>query len=145
MDQLISTVTPILAAVGVLAVLFVAYQQLQKNSSGAVEAAVKAALQPILFQAIMSAYRLSEQSVDQGFERLKGLDKKQIADSVYDNLPPKIGNYDTAVVKQFVSKEQFAQLTQGVFEQFNQYYLQNREHFEAEFQKWAQANKPGGA
>ncbi|MCA1553480.1 MAG: hypothetical protein LC737_03790, partial [Chloroflexi bacterium] len=79
---------------------------------------------------------------DQGFDRLKGADKKQLADSVYKLLPERVGDHDVTFVKTFVTQERFEALVQNAFDQFDQFYLTHHTHFDEEFHQWAAQNKP---
>ena len=74
------------------------------------EAQIEAALLPLIFQGLCSAYRLSEKGVDEIHCRIKGVDKKNIAKTVYRMLPEKIGESDLSVVKTVVTQERFETL-----------------------------------
>jgi hypothetical protein len=106
------------------------------------EDAVEAALLPLIYAAIYGAYRVSEAAVDIVGKRLEGLDKKAIADSIYAMLPDKIGNFDVAFVKRFVTAEDFAVLVQNAFDKFDRFYRETEGHFEEALDKWLVKDQP---
>ena len=63
------------------------------------EAEIEAALLPLIFNGLCAAYRLSEKGVDELHLRIKGMDKKNIALTVYRMLPQKVGEFDLSLVK----------------------------------------------
>ena len=144
-NELLMLLVGIALSCGVFAVLLVLYPRLVSRPANVVQAAVEGALQPVIFQAIMASYRLSEKSVDQGYVRLHGADKKQLADDVYRLLPDRLGDYDIMFVKSLVPQDRFRDLVQNAFDQFDRFYLLNHEHFDDEFQQWAKKNEPGVA
>ena len=85
------------------------------------EAEIEAALLPFVVQAIIGAYKVSEGAVDQFKERLRGVDKADIARRVYELLPDtiNIGKFvvPTGWVKQVVPEERFAELIQSAFDE----------------------------
>ena len=63
---------------GLFAFGVVLYPKLRTEKQGyPFEAEIEAALLPIIFQGICSAYRLSEKSVDNIHQRMKGVDKRK--------------------------------------------------------------------
>jgi hypothetical protein len=119
------------------------YPQLRDRTQGyPFEAAIEAALLPLIFDGICAAYRLSEQGVDDLERRLQGADKKKIADSIYSMLPDQVGKFDISLVKRVVSKERFEQLVQDAFDRFDRFFLEHRTHFDDLFKVWKQENKP---
>lgn len=130
----------IVVSLAVLVVLWLLYRRLAGQTQGyPMEAQIEAALMPLLYQAICSAYRLSEQAVDEGYERLKGVDKKAMAERAYAMLPDKIGDYDLTLVKQLIPPDRFTELVQDAFDRFDRFYIEHREHFDKEFEAWKQA------
>src|ERR1044071_7581090 len=102
MDQ--NAWTMLLVGIAISASLFalgvVLYPRLKTERQGyPFEAEIEAALLPVIFQGICSAYRLSENSMDNIQQRIKGADKKKIADSIYAMLPDKIGVFEVILVK----------------------------------------------
>ncbi|HET7089935.1 MAG TPA: hypothetical protein VFL17_14960, partial [Anaerolineae bacterium] len=95
-----------------------------------------AALLPIIFEGICTAYRLSERSVDEVRQRIKGADKKKIADSIYSLLPEKVGNFDLSLVKRIVPRERFEQLVQDAFDRFDRFFVEHQARFDELFEKW---------
>ena len=68
---------------GLFALGVVLYPKLKAaQPSSAFEAAVEAALIPIIYQGICAAYRLNEISLNQLHQAIDGADKKQVADSI---------------------------------------------------------------
>ena len=90
---------------GPFALGVVLYPKLKSEKQGyPFEVEVEAVLLPIIFEGICSAYRLSEKSVDNIHQRIKGADKKKIADSIYAMLLDKIGVFEVVLVKRIVSR-----------------------------------------
>jgi hypothetical protein len=104
------------------------------------EAEIEAVLLPLIFQGICSAYRLSEQSVDNIHQRIQGADKKKIAVSIYAMLPDKVGPFEVVIVKRIVSQERFEQLVQNVFDSSDRFFVEHQAHFDELFEKWKAAN-----
>jgi len=133
-------------ASGIFALLVVLYPKLKGETQGyPLEAIVEPLLLPIIYEAICAAYRMSEQAMDEIGDRIRGLDKKAIADSVYAMLPDKIGNYDLTVVKAVVSQERFVQLVQDAFNRFDRFYKTHRDHFDEQFEEWRGNQAPAEA
>ncbi|MBI1802751.1 MAG: hypothetical protein HY259_13015 [Chloroflexi bacterium] len=127
---------------GVLALLLVIYPRLRAADGRMLGAGVEAALKPIIWHAVLAAYRLSEKAVDQSIARPPGAKKKELADSVYRLLPEKVGDYDLALVKAVVTQERFQALVQNTFDEFDRFYLIYHRHFDEEFKKWMAASAP---
>jgi len=128
---------------GLFALGIALYPKLKNERQGyPFEAALEAALLPIIFHGICAGYRLSELGVDEINQRLTGADKKKIADSIYQMLPDKVDGYDLTLVKRIVSQERFEQLAQDGFDRFNRFYVEHRAHFDDLFAKWKQENAP---
>ncbi len=100
------------------------------------EAEVEAALLPAIYDGICAAYRVSEIGMDEVQRRLSGLDKKQIADSIYRMLPDEIGGYDLTLIKRLVPAERFEQLVQDGFDRFDRFFVEHRAHFDQLFEQW---------
>jgi hypothetical protein len=119
------------------------YPKLKNEKQGyPFEAEIEAALLPIIFQGISAAYRLSEQSVDELQLRIKGADKKKIAESIYSMLPEKIGNFDLALIKRIVPRDRFEQLVQDAFDRFDRFFIEHQQHFDQLFEQWKTGNAP---
>ena len=94
------------------------------------EEAIEGALFPFVSNAIWLAYKASESLIDQGQERLQGMDKKRLADAAYDLLPSSIPVKVRGVVihvplnwiKRLVSKDRFSALVQDAFDDFSEWY-----------------------
>lgn len=144
-NELLMLLVGIAISCGVFALLLVIYPRLKAGGGNIAQAAVEAALQPLIYQAIMAAYRLSEKSVDQGYARLRGGNKKDLADDAYKLLPDRIGDFDVTFVKSFITPERFRALVQNAFDQFDRFYLLHHEHFDDEFQRWVTQNQAASA
>jgi hypothetical protein len=128
---------------GLFALGVVLYPKLKQETQGyPLEAAIEAALLPIIYEGICAAYRMSEKSVDEFRQRIKGADKKKIADSIYRMLPDKIGDYDLGLVKYLVAQERFEQLVQDAFDRFDRFFVEHEAHFDELFEKWKADNAP---
>ena len=131
-------VTAALVALGV-----VLYPKLKAaQPSSALEAAVEAALMPIIYQGICAAFRLNELSLNQLHQAIGGANKKQIADSIYAMLPDKVGDLDLSLVKRIVNQERFEQLVQDAFNRFDRFYVEHQAHFDDLFKQWQAGNAP---
>lgn len=128
---------------GIFALLVVLYPKLKGETQGyPLEMVIEPLLLPLIYEAICAAYRMSEQSVDELGERIRGLDKKAIADSVYAMLPDEIGGYDITVIKAAISQERFVQLVQNAFDRFDRFYKTHRAHFDEQFEEWKESQAP---
>ncbi len=129
---------------GLIALGVVLYSKLKSGEPGSViEAMVEAALLPPIYQGICSAYRLNEMSLEQFHQKMKGANKKEIADSIYAMLPERIGNFDLILVKRFVTPARFEELVQAAFDRFDRFYIEHQAHFDELFKKWQEQNDPG--
>ena len=145
MDQ--NALTMLLVGIAVSSALFalgvVLYPKLKSGKQGyPFEAAIEAALLPLIFQGIASAYRLSERGVDELQMKLRGADKKKIADSIYRMLPEKIGPFAVEDIKRVITQEKFEVLVQNTFDNFDRFFVQHQKHFDDLFEKWKVENKP---
>jgi hypothetical protein len=128
---------------GLFALGVVLYPKLKQETQGyPLEAAIEAALLPIIYEGICAAYRMSEKSVDEFRQRIKGADKKKIADSIYRMLPDKIGDYDLGLVKYLITQDRFEQLVQDAFDRFDRFFVEHEAHFDELFEKWKADNAP---
>lgn len=133
----------IAGAFSLFIILVLLYNWLQSKRQGyPFEAQIEAALLPIIFYGICAAYRLGERAVDEGYERLRGADKKLIADSIYAMLPDKIGNFDLTLVKSIITRERFEQLVQNAFDSFDRFYVEHKAHFDRLFEEWKKTHQP---
>jgi len=128
---------------GLFALGVVLYPRLRREQQGyPFEAAIEAALLPLIFEGVCTAYRLSERGVDEVHLRIKGADKKKIADGIYGLLPEKIGNFDLSLVKRIVTRERFEQLVQDAFDRFDRFFVEHQVRFDELFEKWKADNVP---
>ena len=126
---------------GLFALGVVLYPKLRREQQGyPFEAAIEAALLPLIFEGVCTAYRLSERGVDEVHLRIKGADKKKIADGIYGLLPEKIGNFDLSLVKRIVTRERFEQLVQDGFDRFDRFFIEHQTRFDELFEKWKADN-----
>ena len=117
------------------------YSKLKREQQGyPIEADIEAALLPVIFQGICSAYKLSEQALDEVQLRLEGDDKKKIADSIYAMLPDQVDGYDLTLIKRLVPPERFEQLVQDGFDRFDRFFVEHRAHFNSLFEAWKAEN-----
>jgi hypothetical protein len=130
-------------AAGLFALGVVLYPKLKREEQGyPLEAAIEGALLPIIFEGICAAYRMSEKGVDELHERIRGADKKEIADSIYRMLPDQVGDYDLSLIKSLVTEERFEQLVQDAFDRFDRFFVQHQAHFDELFEAWKAENTP---
>lgn len=128
---------------GLLALGVVLYPKLKREEQGyPMEAAIEAALLPLIFEGICAAYRMSEKGVDELHQRIQGADKKKIADSIYRMLPDRVADYDLSLIKNVISEERFEQLVQDAFDRFDRFFVQHQAHFEELFEQWKAENAP---
>ncbi len=87
------------------------YPVLKRKKQGYyLEGEIEAALLPVVYQAICAAFKISEASARKGGELLDGLEKKEVANMLYDVLRERLGSISVSQIKKLVSKEQFASL-----------------------------------
>ncbi|MCD6553582.1 MAG: hypothetical protein J7M16_06200 [Anaerolineae bacterium] len=128
---------------GLFALLVTLYPKLKSEKQGyPLETLIEPLLLPLIYEGICAAYRLSEQAVDEGLGRIRGMDKKAIADGIYAMLPDRIGDYEITLVKSIVTKERFEQLVQDAFDRFDRFYIEHREHFDEQFEEWKKTSAP---
>jgi len=148
-NEVLMLLTGIAVSCAVFALVLIIYPRMKPASGHMAQAAVESELQPLICEAIMAAYRLSEKSMDQGHTRLGGAEKKKLADDVYAFLPERVGEHDITFVKTLVPRERFQSLVQNTFDRFDRFYLANHAHFDEEFHKVEAASKeratPDGA
>lgn len=78
--------------------------------------------------------------MDNVHQRIRGVDKKKIADSMYSMLPDKVGIFEVVLVKRIVSQERFEQLVQNVFDSSDRFFVEHQAHFDELFEEWKTAN-----
>jgi hypothetical protein len=140
-QQLILVLAGIAISAGAFALGIWGYPKLKKEQQVyPLEAEVEAALLPVIYDGICAAYRVSEIGMDEAQRRLSGLDKKQIADSIYRMLPDEIGGYDLTLIKRLVPPERFEQLVQDGFDRFDRFFVEHCAHFDELFERWKEAN-----
>ncbi len=111
--ELITVAISALITGGLVALFAWAYPKLKNEKQGCyLEDEIEAALLPIAYQAICAAFKISEASARKGGELLDGLEKKEMANMLYDVLPDSIGGIPVGEIKKLVSKEQFAEFVE---------------------------------
>src|SRR5512141_1179748 len=145
MDQnaLVMLLVGVAIASALFAVGVVVYPKLKSQRQNyPFEAEIEAALLPLIFNGLCAAYRLSEKGVDEMHCRLKGLDKKNVAKTVYRMLPDKIGEFELSLVKKVVTQERFETLVQNAFDNFDRFFVEHQTHFDDLFEKWKVESQP---
>lgn len=131
----------IAVACGIIALGIVLYSRLKNEKQGyPLEAEIEAALLPFIFHGICSAYRVNEQCMDEIQRRLRGVDKKTLAATVYSRLPSEIKGHDISIIKHYVTEARFEVLVQNAFDNFDEFYQLHRSHFEKLFDEWKTTN-----
>jgi hypothetical protein len=130
-------------AISLFALGVVLYPKLKREKQNyPFEAEIEAALLPLIFNGLCAAYRLSEKGVDEIHCRLRGVDKKNIAKTVYRMLPDKVGTFELSLVRRVVNQERFEALVQNAFDSFDRFFVQHQAHFDDLFEKWKAESKP---
>lgn len=136
---LVSILAALAASGAVVALGVWALPKLRNEVQGyPLEVQIEAALLPLAFEGICAAYRVSEMSMDELGERLRGADKKRIADLLYDMLPDTIGGFPLVVIKAMVSRERFGEIVEAAFAQFDRRFIEHQARYEQLFEKWKQ-------
>ncbi len=100
---------------------------------------------PFVYRGIFSAFKASEYFVDKFGNRLDGVDKKKLADSLYDLLPFSICVKGVTIpVKKLVDEEKFSSLVQSKYDEFLNFYKENELNFITMAEKWLKENKKEG-
>ncbi len=110
----------------------------EKPTDKPAEKTAEQVLRPFLSYGICSAYRTAERAIYDGHPMMWGTDKNKIADSVYDVLPTAIDGREASALKSEVSKEQFAEMVQRAFDEFDQFFKENQAFFDRQFEAWKQ-------
>lgn len=123
------------------------YPWLRKRQGYHFEDEIESILLPFVYNAICSAYKLSEMAIDDGMSRLVGLDKKAIADAVYGMLPDTISLgdgrvVDIGIVKKLVPPELWERWVQNAFDRFTTWYTSQDARFDELFEEWMAENAP---
>ena len=97
-------------------------------------------LEPFVFQAIISAYKLSEYAIDETGQRIKGADKKEIAIRIYNMLPDEIAGVDIVSIKTKIGPDRFVWLIQEVFDKTMVLMEENKSAFDQAYKQWLTEN-----
>ena len=137
-NPIVLTLFAAIGGAGVVAAGIILLPILRNRKQGyAYEEQIEAALLPIIYQAITSAYKMSEFAVDEIGERLSGSEKHQFALAIYDMLPARVGNFPVGILKTLISREQFASLVQIAFDQFMVFYDERHGDYVELFEEWS--------
>jgi hypothetical protein len=138
MSWWLTALISIVAGLGAVAIGIVAFNWWRNHNIVWLPDAVEDALRNFIYKAILSAYRLSEATLDEIGERLEGADKKAIADSFYRLIPDQIAGFDVSLIKRLVPQERFEELVQQVFDEFYTFYVGATGHLDELFEGWQQ-------
>lgn len=139
-----------LVVFSVLTVLLLAWTlmliQKQKNtgSTNNGQATIYKAVELFAYKAIIAAYRAADKTLDEFEVRLNGLDKKAIADRLYDMIPPDVYGVDVRIIKALVNRQKFSEIVEDVFREVEVLYENNKAGFEKEVAAFVEAHKPSG-
>ena len=137
MDPLLVALISVLIGGLMVALGIWALPKLKHEKQGyPLEVQVERALLPFAFQGICAAYRISEMAVDALGGRLRGLEKQEVANVIYDLLPDTISGIPLEIVKAVVSRERFAELVQDAFSRFDAGYTQFEGKYIEAFDEW---------
>jgi hypothetical protein len=107
------------------------------------ESQLEALCLPLVYQAILGAYKASEYALKSTGNRLEGVDKATLAKAAYGLLPAAIVIRGVAIpVKAMVSEQQFTIWIVERFDDFLRFYAANCVSYEAAVDQWAAGNKP---
>lgn len=109
------------------------------------EEQIEAALLPFMLEAICLAYRLSERALDETGERLHGVDKKRLADWLWNALPDEVviplGPFHyTFRPKEVLDKESWSEWVQWAMNKIITRYEMLIEGYEDAFLRWLVEN-----
>ncbi len=139
--ELITVAISALITGGLVALLAWAYPKLKNEKQGYyLEDEIEEALLPIAYQAICAAFKISEASARKGGQLLDGLEKKELANMLYEVLPESIGGVPVGQIKKLVSKEQFAEFVEGAYQDFDERYHSWLGQLDTAFEKWQLEN-----
>lgn len=143
---LIALTTLVVAGAGVALGIWL-FPKLAKEKQGyPFEAELEAALLPVVYQGIMAAYRTSERAMDEIAARIRGSDKKALADTIYNLIPDVIVVQGKAIpvsiVKSLIPRWRFEELVQLAFDEFDEQYLSHSARWDRLFEDWLDENAP---
>ena len=140
-----ATQTLVILAASLLSLASVAalYQMLLKKKTpflpgrwGKLENVAEFLLEEWAYKAVLAAYRTSELAMDEWGERMKGWDKKVLADKIYSLIPDTIAGIPTELLKKLVTQERFEVMVQMVFDEFVDFYDKESGRFSELMQDW---------
>lgn len=134
MDQAVAVLVG--AVLILLVVLFVwAASKLRKQKLPGVDA-ILAALQPMVFQAIIAGERAVIWGFDDLEARIESTDKKNVADSVYNLIPDTlwVGTVPlpSSLVKKLVTRDEFAELVKKTYDGADAWLQKNEQYFRSQ-------------
>ena len=143
MNELISLLIGLVVGLGLFAIGVRFYPQLAGRKQGyPLEDEIERILLPYLYNAISSAYKVSEKAVDELQMRLRGADKAAIAREVYKMLPGQIGGRDISMIKNLIGEERFAELVQNTYNEFDRFFEGHQARFDELYEAWKRENAP---
>jgi hypothetical protein len=144
MNEWIMLLIGLVAGLVVFGIGIKVFPQLARQEQGyPKEEEIERALLPFAFNAISAAYKVSEKAIDDVQQRLQGADKAAIARQVYRMLPDRVGGYDVTTIKNTIGEERFAELVEGAYGDFDQFFEQHQNRFDQLYEDWKKTNAPG--
>ena len=137
-NSLIFLFTGIAISAAIFASLIYFYPRLveREASATASDQEIERALLPFAYYGIDAAYRTTECAMSDGYPPLSTAEKKKIAESTYQVLPPKVGDFDVSRVKGLVSTDQFKQMVNDAFNRSDAFYKANEMYFDEQYETW---------
>jgi len=102
-------------------------------------------IMPFVYDAIVTAYKMSERSIDDLQRRMSGVDKLQFATMVYDMLPQYIMGVDREIIYKLIPKAEFANMVSAAVKQVNKFIDDKQEAFDEAYQDWLEELPPANA
>jgi hypothetical protein len=134
---LVSILASLAASAATVVILAWALPKLKQEEQGyPLEVQIEASLLPLAFEGICAAYRMSEMAMDEIGERMRGCDKKKLADGLYDLLPDTVGGFPLSAVKAVVNRERFQEIVENAFAQFDRRFVAYQARYDELFEAW---------
>lgn len=137
LQQIVILLVGLLVGAGGVALGVWALPRLRNEEQGyPLEVQIEQALLPLAFQGICTAYRLSEWAMDRLETRWSGVDKKRVADALYDLMPDNVAGFPLEIIKAFVTRERFSEIVQAAFARFDRDFVAFQGLYEQTFNEW---------
>lgn len=118
----------------------VVWPRLRKKDLGLPhEEEIEAVLDRVIFYAVCAAYKMSEWSLFEVGSRLRGVDKKAIADATYDLLLAEPESFFAKVITQKYTRSEFSRMIEDRFDDFLIYFEKMHQGYIDAFEKWRTA------